>query len=182
MSGDGAPVELAILIGLQGSGKTTFYRRHLACTHAHVSKDLFGRSARRKQQRQLRQIAEHLRAGRSVAVDNTNPSPVEWTPLIVLGREHGARITGYWFPPDLQASMRRNAARPGRDRVPDVGVLATLERLREPRYSDGFDELRVVRADGAGGFTVTVKGEERDKQKHEEKHEEEDAGDAPARP
>ena len=33
--------ELAILIGLQASGKSTFYRRHLAATHALVSKDRF---------------------------------------------------------------------------------------------------------------------------------------------
>jgi predicted kinase len=148
-------MELAILIGLQASGKTTFYRRHLAATHVHVSKDLFGRSSRRKQARQLRLIAEGLAAGRNVAVDNTNPSPEEWRPLIETGRAHGARITGYWFPPDVPAALARNAARPRENRVPDVGVYATLKRLRRPRHADGFDVLRAVRLDGAGGFAVT---------------------------
>ncbi|XVQ15420.1 AAA family ATPase [Spirillospora sp. CA-255316] len=148
-------MELAILIGLQASGKTTFYRRHLAATHVHVSKDLFGRSARGKQARQLRLIAEALQAGRDVAVDNTNPSPEEWRPLIETGRRRGARITGYWFPPDVPAALARNAARPRENRVPDVGVYATLKRLRRPRHADGFDVLRAVRLDGAGGFAVT---------------------------
>ncbi|MFC5745410.1 AAA family ATPase [Actinomadura rugatobispora] len=149
-------MELAILIGLQASGKTTFYRRHLSDTHVHVSKDLFGRSSRRKQARQLRQIAEALEAGRNVAVDNTNPSPEEWRPLIETGRRHGARITGYWFPPDVPAAVARNAARPRENRVPDVGIYATLKRLREPRHADGFDALRSVRLDGTGGFDVTA--------------------------
>jgi predicted kinase len=155
-TGMGAETELAVLVGLQASGKTTFYRRHLAGTHVHVSKDLFGRSSRRKQARQLRLIAEALRDGRSVAVDNTNPSPEEWAPLIELGRRHGARITAYWFPPDLPAALLRNAARPAENRVPEIGIHATLKRLREPRPGDGFDRLRAVRPDGAGGFTVTA--------------------------
>jgi predicted kinase len=34
-------MDLVILIGLQGSGKTTFYRTHFAATHEQVSKDRF---------------------------------------------------------------------------------------------------------------------------------------------
>ena len=34
-----AAVEVVILIGLQGAGKTTFYRRHFADSHVHVSRD-----------------------------------------------------------------------------------------------------------------------------------------------
>ncbi|MEU8118477.1 ATP-binding protein [Spirillospora sp. NPDC049024] len=147
--------ELVILVGLQASGKTTFYRQRLAATHVHVSKDLFPKSARRKQARQLRLIAEALESGRCVAVDNTNPSPEEWEPLVALGRRHGARVTAYWFPPDIAASRDRNAARPPVIQVPDVGIHATLKRLRRPRPSDGFDEVCSVGHDGAGGFVVT---------------------------
>ncbi|MGI5347713.1 AAA family ATPase [Streptomyces sp. CA-250714] len=145
--------ELAVLVGLQAAGKSTFYRQHLA-GHTLVSKDRFPRSARRKQQRQLRLIDEALSAGQAVAVDNTNPSPREWTPLVLLGRSHGARVTAYWFPPDLAASLRRNAAREGRARVPDVGVHATHERLLRPTPADGFDTVVEVRFDGRGGFDL----------------------------
>ncbi|MET8771765.1 hypothetical protein [Streptomyces sp. NPDC004658] len=67
---------------------------------------------------------------------------------------HGVTATAYWFPPDVTASLRRNAAREGRARVPDVGVLATLKRLRRPSPRDGFDAVREVRFDGRGGFEV----------------------------
>lgn len=145
--------EVAVLVGLQGSGKSTFYRRCLAGTHDHVSKDNWP-NARHRQRRQLRVIAEALTEGRNVAVDNTNPSPEEWSPLIVAAREHGARVVAYWFPPDLAASLARNALRPGRARVPEVGVHTTVKRLCRPRLSDGFDAVYTVTFDGRGGFTV----------------------------
>ncbi|WP_233221098.1 ATP-binding protein [Streptomyces carminius] len=141
-------------MGLQASGKSTFRARHLAATHAVVSKDLFPRAARHRQRRQLRLVAEALGEGRSVVVDNTNPSPAEWAPLIGAGRAHGARVVAYWFPPDVPGALARNAARPDRERVPGVGLYDTLRRLREPRRADGFDAVWEVRLDGHGGFTV----------------------------
>lgn len=151
--------ELAILIGLQASGKTTFFRQVLAPEYVHVSKDDF-RRARRRQARQMRLVEEALTAGLSVAVDNTNPSPEEWRPLAEAARRHGATVVGYWFPPDVAGSLRRNASRTRRDRVPDVGMFATLKRLRRPRRSDGFDELYEVRFDGSGGFDVRPPAED----------------------
>ncbi|MFF8997668.1 AAA family ATPase [Streptomyces achromogenes] len=148
------PADLAVLVGLQASGKSTFYARCLSGRYELVGKDLFPRGARNKQARQMRLVTEHLAAGRPVAVDNTNPSPREWAPLVAAARAHGATVTAYWFPPDVPGSLRRNAAREGRGRVPDVGVLATLERLRRPSVADGFDAVYEVRFDGRGGFDV----------------------------
>ncbi|KZB83287.1 ATP-binding protein [Amycolatopsis regifaucium] len=145
--------DMVVLIGLQASGKTTFFRRLFAGTHVHVSKDTFP-NARRPQARQLRMLTEALGDGRSVVVDNTNPSPEEWVPLIEVARRHGAKVVGYWFPPDLAGSRRRNALRAGKTRVPDVGLYATLKRLRPPGAEDGFDELYTVGFDGEGGFVV----------------------------
>ncbi|MGW0061516.1 AAA family ATPase [Streptosporangium sandarakinum] len=146
-------LEVAVLVGLQASGKSTFYHRCLAATHVHVSKDAFP-NARHRQRRQLRLIVEALEEGWHVAVDNTNPSAEEWSPLIVTAREYGANPVAYWFPPDLAASLDRNAVRLGRARVPEVGVHATFKRLRRPRLSDGFDVVHIVTFDGHGGFTV----------------------------
>lgn len=146
-------MEVAIMIGLQASGKTTFCRQVLATEHVVVSKDAFP-NARHRQRRQLRLISDALAEGRSVAVDNTNPSPQEWQPLIEAARAHGAAPVGYWFPPDLAATQQRNAIREGRARVPDVGLYATLKQLRPPTQADGFDHLYLVRFDGRGGFDV----------------------------
>ncbi|MDQ6645100.1 MAG: ATP-binding protein, partial [Chloroflexota bacterium] len=48
-------MELIIFIGLQGSGKSTFYRTYLAATHEHVSKDVLGNN-KNPNRRQLQLI------------------------------------------------------------------------------------------------------------------------------
>lgn len=148
----GGVCEVVVLIGLQASGKTTFCRQRLT-THTHVSKDAFP-SNRNPQRRQMRLIEEALAAGQDVVVDNTNPSPAEWAPIILAARVHDARVIACWFPPDLAASRARNTARQGKSRVPDVGLYATIKILREPTTADGFDEIRTVGFDGNGGFDV----------------------------
>jgi len=150
----GTPLDVAVLVGLQAAGKSTFCRRWLAGPYELVGKDLFPRSARRRQERQMRLVEEALAAGRSVAVDNTNPSPQEWVPLVAAGHAYGATVTAYWFPPDLAGSLARNALREGRERVPDIGIRATAKRLRRPSRADGFDAVLEVRFDGRGGFRV----------------------------
>ncbi len=144
---------------MQASGKTTFCQQVLGSRFVVVSKAHF-RNARHPQQRQMRLIDEALSGGRDVVVDNTNPSPKEWVPLVEAARAHGARVVAYWFPPDLAGSSQRNAARPDRVRVPVVGLRATLVNLRRPQVRDGFDEVFVVEFDSAGGFTVRPACEE----------------------
>ncbi len=144
---------LAVLVGLQASGKSTFVRCRLPGSFVVVSKDAWP-NARRRQQRQMRLVKEALAAGRDVVVDNTNPGPDEWAPLAEAGRAYGAEVTAYWFCPDLAGSLERNARRAGSARVPDVGVYATAQRLCRPTVADGFDRVYEVRFDGRS-FTVT---------------------------
>ena len=136
-------MECVILVGLPASGKTTFYRERLAATHDHVSKDLM-RHNRRPERRQEQLIAEALAAGRSVAIDNTNPSAAVRAPLIALARTHGAQVVGYFFPADAKDALRRNRLRQGRERVPDVAIFTTRKKLEPPKYEEGFDHLYVV--------------------------------------
>jgi hypothetical protein len=154
---------VAVLVGLQASGKTTFCQRMLGPGFVVVSKAHF-RHARHPQRRQMHLVEEALSTGRDVVVDNTNPSPQEWAPLIDAARAHGARVIAYWFPPDLAGSLQRNAARPDGARIPEPGLRATRARLLHPRVRDGFDEVFAVEFDGSGGFIVRPAGEENDDQ------------------
>jgi predicted kinase len=146
-------MELVIFVGLQGSGKTTFYRLRFAASHVLVSKDRF-RNNRHPNRRQTQLITEALRAGQSVVVDNTNPTAADRLPGIQLGRSFGAPVIGYYFEPDVEASLERNRRREGKARVPNVAVHATAKRLEPPTYAEGFDRLYRVRP--AGGFSFIV--------------------------
>jgi predicted kinase len=145
--------ELAILVGLPGSGKTSFARARLG-NHVHVSKDLMPAAARRDA-RQLALVHEALAAGRSVVVDNINPRVADRAPLIAAARERGARVAGYVLEADVQECLQRNRAREGKARVPDVAIFVNRKRLDPPTPAEGFDALYRVRAI-EGRFDVTV--------------------------
>ena len=142
-------VELVVFVGLQASGKSTFFRERFAATHEHVSKDLFRHNSNRnRRQRELIEAA--LGAGRSVVVDNTNPTAEDRRAPIRLGREFGAKIVGYYFESTPRECFARNARREGKARVPDVAIYATAKRLVPPSREEGFDELLCVRLSGSG--------------------------------
>jgi predicted kinase len=150
---DDPSLELAILVGLPAAGKTSFYRARLAPTHAHVSKDLIRSSP--KDRRQREQIDERLRAGRSVAVDNTNPRASDRAPLVALGRERGARVVAYYFPTTPKASLERNRTREGKAKVPAVAVFRAAKLLEPPSLAEGFDALFTVELVPPTDFTVS---------------------------
>ncbi len=147
---------LVVLVGLQGAGKTSFTRARLLPTHVHVSKDHFPRSARNKEARQARLVAAALGAGRSVVVDNTNPTALARAPLIELGRAHGALVIGYCFAAAVAECLERNRGRQGAARVPDVAIFATARCFEVPSFAEGFDALHVVRLVPGAGFEVTA--------------------------
>ena len=146
-------MELVIFVGLQASGKSTFFRERLSATHEHVSKDLF-RNNRNPNRRQTQLIEAALEQGSSVVVDNTNPTVDDRLTLIDLGRQLGARIVGYYFESDTRRCVGRNRRRIGKERVPDVAIFATAKRLVAPSYSEGFDELFRVRITDDSTFEV----------------------------
>ena len=144
---------LIIFVGLQASGKSTFFHARFEATHAHVSKDLF-RNNKNRNRRQTQLIEAALQAGNPVVVDNTNPTAEERWPLIALGREYGAKIIGYYFDSRVSECLERNRRRAGKARVPDVALYATAKKLIHPSYSEGFDELYCVRITGDSTFEV----------------------------
>ena len=159
-------IDIVILIGLQASGKSTFYRTHFASTHELISKDLLRRSkAKNKEQQQLERVEAALQENRSVVVDNTNPAPQDRQSLIALGYQYGANVIGYYFEPDTKSSRQRNQQRTGKERIPDAAIYITASKLIPPDYSEGFDRLYAVRippesmqgtsSDSIPRFTVT---------------------------
>jgi predicted kinase len=136
-------LELVVMVGLQGSGKSTWVREHLPATHVIVSKDQWPH-ARHREARQRRAVDNALAAGCSVVVDNTNASPHDRAPLIEIARAHCAEVRAVYLDVPLSVCLARNAGRVGRACVPVVGVYATQNRLVPPALDEGFDRIDVV--------------------------------------
>jgi predicted kinase len=135
--------ELVVMVGLQGSGKSTWVRAHLAATHAVVSKDHWP-NTRRREARQRRVVAELLAEGRSVVVDNTNPAPEDRAPLVAAARAAGVGVRAVWLDTPVPVCAARNDAREGRARVPPAGLYGTAARFVPPTTEEGFDRVDVV--------------------------------------
>ncbi|MBV9453783.1 MAG: ATP-binding protein [Rubrobacter sp.] len=145
--------ELVIFIGLQASGKSTFFRDRFAATHMHISKDLF-RNNKNRNRRQVQLIEDAIQREKSVIVDNTNPTAEERKPLIELGHRYGAKMVGYYFESEVCRCLERNRQRTGKARVPDVALYATAKKLVRPSYLEGFDELFYVHITSDSTFDV----------------------------
>ena len=132
----------AVLIGIQGSGKSTFYHRFLS-DMVHVNLDTLHTRRREKEL-----IRDCLERGRSFAVDNTNPTRQDREKYITEAKAYGYRVIGYFLESKLQACIARNDLRTGEARLPAKAIAATSNRLELPCFDEGFDELWFVANDG----------------------------------
>jgi predicted kinase len=142
-------MEAILFVGIQGSGKTTFYKERFFETHVRVSRDMV------KTQRRERLLADACLAGKlPFVVDNTNSLATQRAEHIAPAKAAGFRVVGFYFRCNLADALRRNRQRPEGRVIPAAGVAATFKRLQPPSWSEGFDDLRVVEIDEANRFVV----------------------------
>ena len=137
-----------IFIGLQASGKSTYYHQILQNDYVHINLDSLHT---RNKERLL--IEECFTAGRSFVVDNTNPTAADRERYISAARQYGYEVEGYFFQSVIAACVERNHLRRGKACVPDKAIAATSNRMELPSYQEGFDKLYFVRI--AQGMFIT---------------------------
>ena len=126
-------MEAVILCGMQGSGKTTFYRDRFLDTHARISMDVL-----KTRNREARFLQLCLETQMRFVVDNTNPSVADRARYIEPARAAGFKVIGY---------LVEVAAAP-RDEIPPRALRDFARRFVRPTPAEGFDELWHV--SGAG--------------------------------
>jgi len=141
-------LELVLFIGVQASGKSTFYQQQFFHTHVRISLDLL-----RTRHRERQFLETCLRTRQRAVIDNTNPTRVERKEYIDASRDAGFQVIGYYFQSLVQDCKQRNEQRGPEHRVPLRGLLGTYTRLELPARSEGFNQLYFVRQIG-GGFAV----------------------------
>jgi predicted kinase len=142
-------MEAIILIGLQGAGKSSFYRERFFHTHIRLNLDML-----RTRHRERILLQACLSAKQPFVVDNTNVLVEERALYIALAKQAGFRVVGYYFRADVQAALKRNSRRTGKAVVPDQAILGTYRRLQVPRQDEGFDQLYYVSINEANEFEV----------------------------
>ncbi len=131
-----------IMIGIQGSGKSTFCRKFLPDVQRINLDTLHTRN------KESIMIKECQNKGCDYAVDNTNPTREDRARYIPDAKEKGYRVVGYFMESRLQECIRRNELREGKEVVPATAIAMTSNRLEMPSKEEGFDELYFVANDG----------------------------------
>lgn len=142
-------MEAVIFIGIQGSGKSSFYKERFFNTHVRINLDML-----KTKHRQQLLLAACIEAGQPFVVDNTNVTAEARASFIVLAKAAGFHVVGYYFRSDVKAALLRNSQRAGAARVPDKALLGTYKRLQLPGLGEGFDALFYVQVNEAGEFLV----------------------------
>lgn len=132
-----------IFIGIQGSGKSWYYHRFLSEGFEHINLDTL-----HTRNKERLAIENAISLGRNIVIDNTNPTKEDRQRYIPMLRAAGYRIKGYFFESRVQDSIRRNAQRTGKARVPNAAIAATSNKLELPSKDEGFDELYFIAREG----------------------------------
>jgi predicted kinase len=142
-------MQAIILMGIQASGKSTFYSHQFATTHLRINLDML-----KTRHREKRLLETCLEIGQPLVVDNTNPSLEDRLRYIEPAKIHKFQVIGYYFESKILSSIDRNQHCSEAQRVPEKGIRGTHARLVIPKYDEGFDELYYVRLLPDGGFDI----------------------------
>ncbi|MDQ0171272.1 ATP-binding protein [Paenibacillus tundrae] len=134
-------MECIIFVGIQASGKSTFYQANFFKTHMRINLDML-----RTRHREQIYLTASLEAKQPFVIDNTNPTIEERKKYIDAAKRNRFKVVGYYFEPDYELSYARNELREGAAKIPEVGLKSTMKNLQMPTYAEGFDTLYLIRS------------------------------------
>ena len=130
-------METIIFIGLQASGKSSFYKEHFFNSHLRISNDLL-----KTKSREARLMDLCFESDMPFVIDNTNASRETRQRYIEKIKSRQYSLSAYYFKTNLERSLLWNQQR--KEVVPAIGIFATHKKLELPDYEEGYDRLYYV--------------------------------------
>ena len=138
-------MEAIIFIGIQASGKSSLYFEKFSKTHLRLNLDML-----KTRHREAILFDACIKAKQKIVIDNTNPTREERRKYIEKLKLSGFMIKGYYFKSSIKDCLLRNDKRNGKEKIPEVAIKGTFNKLEIPVYSEGFDELYYVMIEKKG--------------------------------
>ena len=130
-----------IFVGIQGCGKTTFYRKRIepyVKDWMHISMDeLHNKNA------EAAMVQECIDNRRSFVIDNTNPTKEDRKRYLDMLEGKGYRVMCYFFQSRVKDCIERNALRG--ETVPAKAIAATSNKLELPSRDEGFTDMLYIK-------------------------------------
>ncbi|ABF41539.1 kinase-like protein [Candidatus Koribacter versatilis Ellin345] len=142
---------VVLAIGLPGSGKSTWFKRHniIPLSSDLMRTLLFDDVTEQRFQDLVFSTLRSLLRARMIAkrpwnhVDATNLSPKERRSWIKLAHDFGYEAQAVFFDVPTEVCIERNRKR-GRN-VPDEIIHRMAQKLRPPKFEEGFTKITIVK-------------------------------------
>ncbi|MCQ2554296.1 MAG: ATP-binding protein [Clostridia bacterium] len=131
-----------IMIGIQSSGKTEYVNRYLKGRYTAIGSDtLYTENS------EMYAVMNCIRDGENFVIDSINQKKADRAKYIALARKNNYRVMGIYMESVLPYCLERNKKR-GRRKVPEDIIRGTLKGFEIPHYSEGFDDLYLMKIRG----------------------------------
>lgn len=113
-------MEAVIFCGIQGAGKSTFYKEHFFKTHVRISLNLL-------KTRQCENMLLHtcFVMQQPFVIDNTNATKMERHKYIEKAKTYKFILKGYYFNTNVADALARNKNKTGKENIPVAGIITT---------------------------------------------------------
>lgn len=135
-------MEAVLFIGIQGAGKSSFFKERFFSTHVRISLDLL-----KTRHREQHLFQACLDTQQPIVIDNTNPTRAERSRYVSAAKAARYTVLGYYFQSKVADCLQRNRLRTKRETVSDIAILSTAKKLELPAFEEGFNQLFYVRLD-----------------------------------
>jgi predicted kinase len=143
-------MKIVVLVGLPGSGKSTYIERQGAVGLSSdsirklLADDETDQTIHDRVFETLRYLLrQRLSLGRPVTfIDATSLTPEERRPYIGIGQSYGCELEAVFFDVPLEVCRVRNAQR--HRIVPEDAMLKLAAKLKPPTLEEGFHRVTIV--------------------------------------
>ncbi len=142
-------MEAILFIGIQGSGKSSFFKERFYSTHVRINLDML-----KTAQRERAFIETCLRTKQPFVVDKVNARRDQRVNYIQKAKASGFRVIGYYFKCSPREAIARNNERTGKAKVPIPAIFGAYKELEVPSLEEGFDEIYCVTLTAENQFTL----------------------------
>lgn len=131
-------MQMIVLVGLSGSGKSTYANYNFPAT-AIVNQDILG-----SRDRCAKLARTRLFLGQDVIIDRTNLTTGQRKFWIDLARQYGAAVSAWVFKTPIEKCVERVQTRANHKMDDPKVVYMQSHRFSEPTLQEGFDSISIV--------------------------------------